>query len=217
MLGYDQTDGNGNPAIPSHSAGLAYPAKEAVIVSRIPAVTSNGEIRAGWPPGPVSIIMRCFDDGFDTIRQYDLPPNPKVQSFSPNPLNIPEQFPCIFPQHYTRAIGVAPSVSGLRVGRNGKGIWMETRNVEARRTVFPARCLVGFDVTETDANSCVSGLVAGEMNDLHVSKNEIYARRCDMSEIMCRRYVVLSADIEDSVGRVAIGYRTGMVEVLDFV
>ncbi|TCD60584.1 hypothetical protein EIP91_009842 [Steccherinum ochraceum] len=182
VLGYNQIDGVGNPLIPGHSAGLAYLAKEAVIVSRQPA---DG---ASWPSEPVSVVMRCTDDGFDTIRQYDLPPNPKAQLPLKSASPLPDQYgyPCLFPLHYTRALGVAPSATNLMVGQNGKGMWMETRNVTtSRRTVYPARCLVGFDVTRNGAR-LACGAMEGESNDLRVSKNELYARRSDMSEILCK-------------------------------
>ncbi|KAH8085955.1 hypothetical protein BXZ70DRAFT_956621 [Cristinia sonorae] len=216
LLGYDVRDKDGIPLVPAHSAGLAYPAKEAVIVAR------TVEDGVHWPSEPVSVIMRCCDDGFDTIRQYDLPPNPKAQPFSSS-LTSSEQYgyPCLFPLHYTCARGVAPSASDLLVGQNGKGLWMETRNVTSKRSVYPARCLVGFDVIRSEAGGGADKVSCGNMdgvsNELHVSKNELFARRCDMSEILSKRYAMLSADLEDSVGRVAIGYKNGKVEVLDYV
>lgn len=213
ILGYNQRDKDGNPVIPGHSAGLAYPAKEAIVVSK----TTRDDVH--WPSETVSIIMRCSDDGFDTIRQYDLPPNPKVQPFPPNLGFNPDQYgyPCLFPLHYTRALAVAPSAASLMVSQNGKGMWMETRNVTSRHNVYPARCLVGFDVAKDNVNKLACGLMEGESNDLHVARNELFARRCDMSEILTKRYAVLSADLEDSIGRVAVGYRNGTVEILDYV
>lgn len=60
------------------------------------------------------------------------------------------------------------------------------------------------------------GVVEGA-NEMYLCQREVYARRCDMSEIICKRYALMAADIEDAVGRVAIGYRHGWVEVLDYV
>ena len=54
-------------------------------------------------------------------------------------------------------------------------------------------------------------------SDLHVCEEAVYARRCDMSEIMWRKYMLTCADLEDTVGRLAVGDRAGKVIVMDYV
>ena len=172
---------------------------------------------------PVTILLRTSDEGFDTIHQYDMMPNPKYCEGSEEDIN---RLPYILPSQYTRIISVAPSCCDLQVGSNGIGYWIQTQNVTARRSIFPARCLIGFDFTKPgqesgedpvrEKGSKLPGSVEGA-NDMYLCQREVYARRCDMSEIICKRYTLMSADIEDTVGRVVIGYRHGRVEVLDYV
>lgn len=180
--------------------------------------------------GPVSILLRTYDDGFDTIRQYDVEINRKWREGSEEE---DTRFPYVLPTQPTRAIGVAPSSCDLLVGPNGIGFWVQTKNVTAKRSIFPARCLVGFDFTHSHSAEGGEGQGGGEnherenegeapktvdgANDMYLCQREVYARRCDMSEIICRRYALMSADIEDAVGRIVIGYRHGWVEVLDYV
>ena len=54
-------------------------------------------------------------------------------------------------------------------------------------------------------------------SDLHVCEEAVYSRRCDMSEIMWRKYMLTCADLEDTVGRLAVGDRAGKVIVMDYV
>ncbi|KAL4243869.1 hypothetical protein ABKN59_010758 [Abortiporus biennis] len=182
MVEYDHPDGVTQKMNGFRS--MEYPAREAVVVARPP---KDNESICQWP---ITLLVRCTDEGFDTIRQYDLLPNPKVSS-------DPSEFPCLFPTQYTRV----------------------TQNVTSRHTMYPARCIVGFDVMEdgkSEADEADQGQVSGA-NALHICEQEIYSRRCDMSEIICRKYSLTAADLEDTVGRVAIGDRHGKIEVLDLV
>lgn len=208
-----------------------HAAREAVIITRSQASRDC----QGWPKEPVTILMRYTDEGFDMIQQYDLLPKTNAQTPIPAGAKAPrpgtDELPCIFPTQYTRVISVAPSCCRLHVGHSGKGFWMQTRNVSTRHSVYPARCLVGFDILRPkvehasearekgDSGAAARGKARDvpQQNDLHLCDGELYARRCDMSEIMWRKYVISSADLEDTVGRIAVGDREGKVVVLDYV
>lgn len=184
--------------------------------------------------GPISVLLRTYDDGFDTIRQYDIEANPKWREDSEG---VDARFPYVLPEQYTRVHSVAPSACDLRVGPNGIGFWIQTQNVTAKRSIFPARCLVGFDLTYSppiveeasrqqeengeernqEDGKRKEGKESYRATELYKCQREVYARRCDMSEIISRRYALMCADIEDAVGRIVIGYRRGWVEVLDYV
>lgn len=208
---------------------LDHAAREAVVVARSQA----GRGYHGWPTDSVTVLMRYSDDGFDMIQQYDLLPNPRAQATQDSKQRQGEMdaLPCVFPAEYTRVVSVAPSCCGLHVSQSGKGFWMQTRNVSTRRCIYPARCLIGFDVVqrgreEEEEEAGHIGEVSGSRpqagdvtreNDLHVCEGELYSRRCDMSEIMWRKYVIITADLEDTVGRIAVGDRDGKVVVLDYV
>jgi len=212
LVEHDWVEKEGEPKRLCAHLIMGYPAREASIIVRPSPTSKDGQPSCPWP---VTVLLRCCDDGFDTIRQYDLLANPKARKGASAGLELP----CIFPSQYTRIISVAPSCCDLRVGPNGKGFWIQTRNVTSRHSQYPARCLVGFDVMEgeqEDPEMVEEGQVIGA-NGLHVCKQELYSRRCDMSEIICKKYSLTTADLEDSVGRIAIGDRHGRVEVLDFV
>ncbi|KZT10767.1 uncharacterized protein LAESUDRAFT_741181 [Laetiporus sulphureus 93-53] len=186
-----------------------------------------------WSTEPVTILLRCGGDDVDTLQQVDLLPLSKAM------LELREerrqkdgrlQPPFQFPPQWANAVVVAPSCRDLFVSPSGKGFWMQTRNVTSRHAVHPARCLVGFHITPA-ASKQTSPVTKGHPdgakgqalstepmrgNELHVSSDVLYSRRCDMSEIIWKRYSIISAALEDTVGRIAIGDRMGRVEVLDF-
>lgn len=197
-------------------------AREAVIIARFQA--NNGNYR--WPPDPVSIIIRYSDDGFEIIKQYDMLPNPHPLSpgSAPNAVN---ELPFKFSGAYAHMMSVAPSCRGLRIGQNGKGFWMQTCNVQSRHSVYPAQCLIGFEVAlgmgdghegrtadAADRRLDASGRVVE--TSLHVCEGELYSRRVSMNDVLWRRYPIVAADLEDTVGRVAVGDRDGKVVVLDY-
>lgn len=110
---------------------------------------------------------------------------------------------------------------------------MQTHNVTTRHAQYPARCLLGFDIctphqnppsrTASKSSRFEVNLLKEkpsslqDANDLHICKGQLYARRCDMSEILRKKYSLVTADLEDSVGRIAVGDRCGKIEVLDYV
>ncbi|KAF9807094.1 hypothetical protein IEO21_08384 [Rhodonia placenta] len=205
---------------------------EAVIVVRNTTVKRADEPEPEWPSEPVTVLARCTYDGLDTLQQFDLLPQryfPVVvtEDESGKPVNI-FRFPCIFPPRFTRVVVTAPSCRGLYVTRSGKGFWIETRNVTSRHSVHPARCIVGFQVASNPESEAVmaeiraAGVKQGCIpitevgNGLEICRDALYARRCDMSEILWKKYSLACAALEDTVGRIAIGDRMGKVEVLDF-
>jgi len=198
-------------------------AKEAVIITHELADSE----RSLWQCDPVTIIMRLSDAGFDTIRKYDIFPRSTV---SPLPgetqtngsPQIPSDMPCIFPHYPSTTIPVLPSCGSLAVGPNGKGFWIETRNITTAHSTYPARCFVGFDVTThfvpPAAKSTKGERAVGHWaSDLVVRERELYASRVGMGEVAQRKYRILASSLEDTVGRVAIGGRDGRVQILDFV
>ncbi|OBZ70872.1 hypothetical protein A0H81_09140 [Grifola frondosa] len=211
----------------SSSVHMDVVATSSVVVARTP--TANGEDELEWPSTPVTILSRYSDGGFDTLRQYDLLPlsRPKARSSGyeyAGDRDEPDGLPCMLPSQSTRVIRVPPSCNNLHVGSSGKGIWMLTRNVTSRRSVYPARCILGFDMAsdlhgrrETSEDEVNYWCDSKGGNDLHVCRDVLYSRRCDMSEILSKKYSIVSASLDDTVGRIAIGDRFGKVEVLDLV
>ncbi|EKM54201.1 uncharacterized protein PHACADRAFT_257879 [Phanerochaete carnosa HHB-10118-sp] len=224
-------------AIPRHSPELGMektveliatfhwdsPAREVVIIARdnlarnAPSTPSKS-----WATGTVTILLREANEGFNTLKQYDLLPNIDRRP-SPGPKTV---LPFVLPSGCTRAIPVAPSCCGLSVWPSGRGFWVQTDNVEANHTKYPARCIMGFDVVSPrqaqeisaehgDKLACSPG-VHLDANIVHFCDGPLYARRCDMSHILRKRYALKSADLEDVIGRLAIGDKDGKVEVLDY-
>lgn len=197
------------------SLPIAWPAMEAVIIARW---SDDEDFSKAWP-GPVTVLTRCADDGFNTLRQYDFLPNTQK-------VHMPEYpgiLPWIFPEKYTRTIGVAPSSCRLTVGRSGKGFWIQTSNVESKHCKYPARCLMGFDVSSPSPSGTPTAPEEKSISwqaqgggDLHLCESQLYARRCDMGEILRKKYAVHTADIEDVLGRIAVGDTHGKIEVLDY-
>lgn len=104
---------------------------------------------------------------------------------------------------------------------------MQTCNVQSRHSVYPARCLIGFEVAlgtrECDEGGSTSAAsrkldASGRVveTNLHVCEGELYSRRVSMNDVLWRRYPIVAADLEDTVGRVAVGDRDGKVVVLDY-
>jgi len=197
---------------------------EAAVVVRGASSSTLGD--AEWPSETVSILRRCRDDGFNTIEQFDLLPMAKPSKAAQGQ-EQPKR-PCVFSSEYTWIKSVPPSCSSLRAGASGKGFWMQTENITSRHSVHPARCLMGFDVQlESGVDDCLDRKkestdrrkrVEGHpgWNELHVGQNPVYSRRCAMGEIVEGKYSITSNDLEDTVGRIALGDRNGWVEVLDY-
>ncbi|KAI0775768.1 hypothetical protein BD413DRAFT_470436 [Trametes elegans] len=196
---------------------MDIPASSSVVVVRQVFASSSDDL-PDWPAEPVTVLSRCSDDGFETLHQYDLLPNPKAKQREV-PKDILEfsydRLPCVFPSRYTRVMSVAPSSCDLRVGPSGKGFWTETRNIIARHAKNPARCLVGFDVTTVEGEAKEGGKTSTPAAQVELCKDVLYARRCNIHEILWKRYIISATALEDTVGRIAVGDVTGQVEVLD--
>lgn len=213
-----------NPCALAASLHWETAASEAVIISRIsphPAVLPSASL---WPEETVTVLVRETSDGFHTVRQYDFSPNVEGMLVPGHTITLP----CILPTTYTRIIPVVPSCCKLTAGRGGKGFWIQTDNAESNHKNYPARCLKGFDICGPTMAEQVLDLPSFHPkasqhksdpipNGLHLCQGQIYARRCDMSEIMRKTYSLRAADIEDVLGRIAIGDKTGKIEVLDYV
>lgn len=204
---------------------MDHSATEAVIIARKSNIPVPEDVE--WSPEPVTIISRYSDDGFDVIRQYDLlPARPQDGHRARDANGGLLQMPCRLPAAYTRVLRVAPSCCQLQVGPSGKGFWIETRNVTSRHSVYPARCLMGFDVRPRDIIPDGATMEGDQpikchcppagANILHLCSGALYSRRCDMSEIIWRNYAVTSTALEDTVGRIAVGDKYGRVQVMDF-
>ncbi|RDX47873.1 hypothetical protein OH76DRAFT_1405425 [Lentinus brumalis] len=191
---------------------LDIPASSAVVVARNSSFALADEL-PDWPAEPVTVLARHVDDGFELLYQYDLFPNPKAQA-SAKVLEAADCPPCIFPSLYTRVISVAPSCCDFRVGSSGKGFWTETRNITLRHARTPARCLVGFTVRPNPYESEGKDPTRRTAH-LQLCKDTLYARRCNIHEILWKKYMISSTALEDTVGRIAVGDVTGRVEVLD--
>lgn len=212
-----------NPCTLAASLHWENLASEAVIVSGTSPHPDVLPSPNSWPEEAVTVLVRETVDGFNTIRQYDFLPNLQKKVVPGHTITLP----CILPNTYTRILPVVPSSCRLTAGRSGKGFWIQTDNAESKHTKFPARCLIGFDIVGPKMANKESMSTALEVdarrepesvsNTLHLCEGKIYARRCDMSEVIRKTYSLRAADIEDIVGRVAVGDKTGKVEVLDYV
>lgn len=174
-------------------------------------------------PEMVSIVLRCDDGGFETLKQLDCLRNPHgtvdghVGAFSP-----------LFSPACTRTIMISPSSCNFVVGTHGKGVFFETKTITtSSRTSYTARCLGGFELRRSDEefDMVYQANIVGPKHSYRLSyqppqfvecKREVYSRRCDMGEIMYRRFSLASVALEDAVGRIAIGDRNGMLEILDY-
>ncbi|CAL1706693.1 unnamed protein product [Somion occarium] len=169
----------------------------------------------------VSLVLRCADDGFETIKQLDW-------LYDPNHKSSPSRVPFLPPKTYTRTMMTAPSSCNLVVGMNGKGVFFETKTITtSTRSSYTARCIGGFELVRTEGRPVQRGkLESGSPSKIWhppcgppnfvECKKEIYSRRCDMGEILYRRYSLTSVALEDMVGRIAVGDRNGVVEVLEY-
>ncbi|KAL7281655.1 hypothetical protein ACG7TL_004972 [Trametes sanguinea] len=199
---------------------MDIPASSAVVVVRQVFDRLEDEL-PDWPAEPVTVLSRYSDDGFETMHQYDLYHNPKAKAQEDVKDGAHPGFdrlPCIFPSQYTRVISVPPSCCDLRVGPTGKGLWTETRNMVVRHAKNPARCLVGFEVRSADPEGMPKekGKVAGPQAPyVQRCQDVLYARRCNIHEILWKKYIITATALEDTVGRIAVGDVTGKVEVLD--
>ncbi|KAM5540282.1 hypothetical protein V8D89_006101 [Ganoderma adspersum] len=192
---------------------MDLPATSSVIVFRDNSLAARQEA-PDWPTDPVTVLSRYSDDGFDTMHQYDLLPNSKAESEDgPKCNGTMGRLPCVFPSQYTRVVSVAPSSCDLRVGPSGKGFWTETRNITLRHARTPARCLVGFTINPGPYDSGKKGDI--QPASLELCQDVLYSRRCNIHEILWKKYMVASTALEDTVGRIAVGDVTGKVEVLD--
>ena len=191
------------------------PASSSVVVFRNTLPSSSDDL-PDWPAEPVTVLSRCSDQGFETLHQYDLLPNPKAKQLDTDKnLDVTMDCPpCIFPSQVTRVCSVAPSSCDFRVGSSGKGFWTETRNITLRHVRTPARCLVGFTV---GPNPYERMFKSPEQRAAHLQlcKDPLYTRRCNIHEILWKKYMITSTALEDTVGRIAVGDVTGMVEVWD--
>ncbi|KAH9942407.1 uncharacterized protein BXZ73DRAFT_40976 [Epithele typhae] len=202
----------------SVSIEMDISASNATIVFRQSPYDAS-EDQPDWPSEPVTVLSRYSDDGFDTLHQYDFLPNPmakRTELEKGAPPTTMEYIPCIFPSRSTTIVSVAPSSCDFRVGPSGKGFWTETRNITLRHARTPARCLVGFTVRpatprDRDPKACKARRVAR----LELCKDALYWRRCNIHEILWKKYMMVSTAFEDTVGRIAIGDAMGRVEVLD--
>jgi len=219
------------PGLAGTSTELPYEAEEAVIVARgLCNDVNNSKLRE-----PITILLRCSDEGFNTIRQYDFMPkhcDPDARTGeslhdSENTgrpdMSLGLSFRC--PSLCTRVIPVAPSCSRLQFSASGKGLWLETRNIPVGLTnsLRPARCLIGVDISREPNAICATSKPDQEVarrqewgNFLNICEKEVYARGCGMREITTKRYQVKSVDLQDCVGRIVIGDRSGNVEVLEY-
>jgi hypothetical protein len=201
------------------------PAREAVVIVH----EMTEEERGAWQFNPVTILMRVTTVDGHSIRKYDLLPKAVASAEQSAETELrseqeqetmrrpkPTDSPCTLPARPTQIIPVPPSCSGLAVGRNGKGFWMETQNLTCGHTTFPARCFVGFDATSHLVPAKESQSAARWQNDLTIRKNGLYKSRVGPGEVYERKYRILTSSIEDTVGRIAVGGRDGRVQILDF-
>ncbi|KAH9892626.1 hypothetical protein C8Q73DRAFT_66158 [Cubamyces lactineus] len=208
----------------SASIELDIPASSSVIVIR-EVFSPSTEEPPDWPDEPVTVLSRYSDDGFETMHQYDFLPNLKAREPADKEKEkdghgpLLDRLPCVFPSQDTQVMSVAPSCCDLRVGPSGKGFWTETRNIVVRHAKNPARCLVGFEVKAIDEDGAQERPKGGPRAPAQVRVKEcqdvLYARRCNIHEILWKKYMISATALEDTVGRIAVGDVTGKVEVLD--
>ncbi|TFY55727.1 hypothetical protein EVJ58_g8065 [Rhodofomes roseus] len=203
---------------------LSPTAIEAIIIHR--NAGTEQEDMNDWPSTPVTVLLRCREDGIEMIVQFDLlPGSNKFAQSSAEEASLPSSLLPFARCRRVNAIPVPPSCRKLHASSSGKGFCIQTRHINSRQSSYPARCLLGFHVTARSVVAPMSseGTGKGEQpkatylgNDVQYSEKPFYSRRCDMSEIIQRKYAIVSTAFEDTAGRIAIGDRHGQVEVLDF-
>jgi hypothetical protein len=199
----------------------AQPAREAAIIVRPRVNIQSASLHPNILPS-VTVLLQS-SSALTTLTQIDLLPS---KSFKKDELNAPYDLP-VSP---TRIYQIAPSSSQLKVSSGGKGIWIQTHNITTRLARYHARCIVGFEITScpkpippNTSNHCEIFLLkdkaadSDEVGDVFMCQSQLYARRCNMSEIIRKKYSIIAADLEDSVGRIAVGDCWGKVEILDYV
>lgn len=173
----------------------------------------------------VSLVLRCDDRGFETLKQLDCLRNPKG-TIEP----CVGRFVPLFSPVCTQTIMISPSSCNFVMGAHGKGVFFETKTITtSSRTSYTARCLGGFELTRNDRDFDM--LYQDTRNEkcplqpyrfpyapplLVQCKREIYSRRCDMGEVLYRCFTLISVALEDDVGRIAIGDRNGLLEVMEY-
>ena len=197
---------------------LPAPICDATIVTK----PLTGDERDLWQFDPTTVLVRMYHQEVDSVYKYDLFPVPVDAPAPPSgyeDVPFPKSLPCSLPSGPSEIIPVVQSCKKLTAGRNGKGYWLENRNVTRGRNTFHALCFVGFQVRSRFEPSSTTPLDLGAgcwKQEMVVTKKEVYASRVGMGEILGMRYRILSSALEDTVGRLAIGRRDGRIEIVDF-
>ncbi|KAI0032111.1 hypothetical protein K488DRAFT_31288, partial [Vararia minispora EC-137] len=221
IIPFPQFSPDGTPLPPRTDAGAVFihlpdVASEAIIVVHpIPE-----EEHDKWQFDPVTIILRVIqDNGLHAIRTYDILPRSVATQLDAAPLCcsgcgmerqriLASQLPFRPPMTPSFTYVVPPSCEKLAIGPHGRGIWLETRNVRRSHTTYPARAFVGFDVRTVLNNDWQNSVVVREA--------PLYTARAGSGEVALKRYRILDAALEDTVGRIVVGCRDGRVQIMDF-
>ena len=184
-----------------------------ILVPSVASPTSASRPMLEWPADSVTVLTRANND-YPSLRQYDFLPNTERKRV-PGTEFVP---PCLLPQSPTSIFPIAPSGCHLRVGPSGKGFWVQTENVETKYRQYPVRCIRGLNIARENPSQEQrpdESKTTAKANVLHM-RNGLYARRCLMGEIIMKRYYLSTVDLEDVVGRIAVGDSRGKIEVLDY-
>ncbi|KDQ55883.1 hypothetical protein JAAARDRAFT_159340 [Jaapia argillacea MUCL 33604] len=170
---------------------------------------------------PMTILMRFIDQDTmqNTIHQVDLVLYPLLLEEG-KPTNGLREWK-------VREFPVSPSCSQLYLGSSGKGFWMETRNTTTNHTTYPARCIVGIDISRNPRLPTLDEIEAPKeqrgreltwadaSNTVKICESMV-EMRVGINEVARRRYRLTAAALDGSVGRIVVGNREGKVKVLDF-
>lgn len=219
-------DSAGRPIARRRDAGAVYvhlpdTASEAsIIVHPLPAAE-----RQKWLFDPVTVVLKITTDGGEVaMRTFDIAPRAASLRSGEPPVCcagceadrarvLVQQLPFRPPTAPSLTVPVPASAGKLVSGTGGagKGLWLETQTVRARRESFCVRAFVGFDV----------GAVYEEGEGrwrfgFGVRRTPMYRSRMGTGEVALRKFRIADVAVEDTVGRVAVGGQDGKVMVLDY-
>ncbi|KAI0755901.1 hypothetical protein BC629DRAFT_1598355 [Irpex lacteus] len=191
-------------------------AREAVITVR-PGAKNNTHFSTTSTPPPVTILLLQTNN---TLTQFDLVP--RAHDNSVNPYHMSRE--------PTRVFQVSPFACQLKVSSNGKGTWIQPQMLTGRDGEYSVQRVgvVGFDIyppfhdlppNPATPNPCDISLsrdnfsLGGSDSDVRVCQGHLYT----VDDAADDTSGVTTVALDDTVGRLVVGYLSGNVRVLNFV
>ncbi|VDB96482.1 unnamed protein product [Peniophora sp. CBMAI 1063] len=226
LLPLPSFDAVGKPVPRRRDAGAVYvhlpdAASEATIVVH-PLTDAE---REKWLFDPVTVVLRIVNDsGEAAIRTFDIAPRAANLGAGEPPLCcagceadrarvLVQQLPFRPPTAPSVTVPALASAGRLvaSTGCAGKGLWLETQTVRAKRETYCVRAFIGFDVG--------AKYVAEEGRwrfGFSIRTKPMYKARMGTGEVAQRKFRIQDVAMEDTVGRIAVAGQDGRVMVMDY-